>query len=113
MHEVGIMQNTLAMAIAKAEASGATRIHQLQLQIGALSGVVPDALQFAFETLRQNTIAAEALLDVEFIPATCWCGACQSEFQSPDLLFECPKCGILASELRRGRELHLKSVEIS
>jgi hydrogenase nickel incorporation protein HypA/HybF len=107
------MQSTLERAVAKAKAAGALRIHQVRIRVGALSGVVPDALQFAFEALRQNTLAAEAELEIESVAAACWCAGCQIEFESGDLIFECPRCGALAAELRRGRELDLVSVEVS
>jgi hydrogenase nickel incorporation protein HypA/HybF len=111
MHEVGIMQNALNLALKRASEHGAARIEKIRLRIGALSGVVPDALEFAFETLKQNTPAAQAQLVIEPVPAVCWCGPCQVEFESADLMFDCPHCGGLATELRRGRELDLVSVE--
>jgi len=113
MHEVGIIQNTLAMAIETAEASGATSIHALRLRVGRLSGVVPDALEFAFEVVRIGTMAEAARLEIESVPAVCWCHKCQSEFVSDDLLGECPGCHEPSMELRRGAELELAAVEIS
>lgn len=113
MHEVGIIQNTLEMAVKAAKDSGASSIHQLRLRVGALTGVVPEALEFAFEVVRQGTIAAEAQLEVERIPATCWCAGCQAEFAAEDLIYECPRCHRLSSELRRGREIELASLEVS
>ncbi len=113
MHEVGIIQNALQMAITQAKASGASKVHQLRLRIGVLSGVVPDALQFAFEVVSRDTMAAGARLDIESVPATCWCAACQAEFESQDFIYECPRCHAPSSELRRGLELELSSMEIS
>jgi hydrogenase nickel incorporation protein HypA/HybF len=113
MHEVGIIQNTLELAVKSARASGATRIHQLRLRVGAMTGVVPDALQFAFEVLRQGTMADLARLEVESVPVTCWCADCQREFASEDALCACPRCGRISSELRRGLELELASMEVS
>ncbi len=101
------------MAFAQAKASGASKVHQLRLRIGALSGVVPDALQFAFEVVSRDTMAAGARLDIESVPATCWCAACQAEFTSEDYAWECPRCHAPSSELRRGLELELSSMEIS
>ena len=111
MHEVGIMMNTLEAAEKAARASGATRIHELRLRIGRMTGVVPEALESAFEVVRQGTLAAEARLCIESVPASCWCGHCQQEFVSEDLLSECPRCHELSGELRRGRELEIASVE--
>ena len=113
MHEVGIIQNTLEAALKTAQASGAQRIHNVRMRVGRMSGVVPEALHFAFEVARQGTLAAQAELIIESVPVTCWCDPCQLEFEDGDLLYECPRCRQVSTELRRGHELELTSVEIS
>ena len=113
MHEVGLMQSVLAMAEEQARASGATQIHEVRLRIGQLSGVVAEAMETAFDILRQGTLAAEARLAIDAVPGSCWCRGCQQEFETSDWLCECPACGVVSAELRRGRELELTSLEIS
>jgi hydrogenase nickel incorporation protein HypA/HybF len=112
MHELSIMQNALDMALQQARQAGAQRVHTIRLRIGTLSGVVPDALEFAFEALRPGTEAEGASLAIEQVPARFWCSACGREFQSEDLIAECPDCHKLSGELRAGREMELASLEI-
>lgn len=107
------MQSTLAAAVRQARSAGATRIHGLRLRVGRLSGVVTDALEFAFAALRPGTPAADARLEIETVPATMWCAQCRAEFESPEFLCECPTCGRPSGELRRGREMELVSLEVS
>jgi hydrogenase nickel incorporation protein HypA/HybF len=113
MHELSIMQSALSQALAEARKAGASRVHEIRLRIGALSGVVPDALQFAFEALSDGTAAANAKLTIEHVPARFWCETCRHEFDSPGLLAECPGCNHPSRELRAGRELELASLEIA
>ncbi|MBI5395595.1 MAG: hydrogenase maturation nickel metallochaperone HypA [Verrucomicrobia bacterium] len=113
MHEVGIIQSAVEAAQDSAKASGATEIHVLRLRVGALTGVVPDALEFAFEVVRSGTMAASATLEIENVPASFWCGGCQAEFLPPELSYVCPKCGRQDVELRHGLELEVASLEIS
>ncbi len=113
MHELGIVQGTLDAAIKSARDSGASEIHRITMRVGQLSGVVPDALTFGFEALRQGTMAEKAQLEIESIPAVYWCHTCQAEFATEDLFSECPACHQFSSEVRRGRELELVSMEIS
>lgn len=113
MHEVGIMSEAVRMAIETATASGASRVLGLRLRVGAMSGVVPDALHFAFDMVCRDTIAEDARLEIEPVPASCWCRVCQVEFECEDFVNECPHCHELSGELRRGRELELASVEMS
>ncbi len=87
-------------------------MHVIRLRIGALSGVVPDALEFAFEALAPRTAAAGAHLAIEHVPARFWCAGCAREFESEDMLAECPECHNPSGELRGGREMELASLEI-
>ena len=112
MHELSIMQSALNVALAQAREAGATRVHEIRLRIGALSGVVPDALEFAFEALVPGTLAEHAKLAIEHVPARFWCAGCAREFESADMLAECPDCHGLSGELRGGREMELASLEI-
>ena len=113
MHEVSIIQNALEMAEAQARSRGATRIHSLTLRIGALSGVVPDALEFAFEAVSTGTMAEGASLRIERVPAAAFCKQCGREFQPDEYLSQCPLCLSFSGEIRRGRELNLASLEVS
>jgi len=112
MHEVSIMAEAVRMAVESAQAAGASRITGLHLRLGAFSGVVPDALQFAFEAVTAGTLAEQATLTIEHIPARFWCQACQREFEAAILFAGCPSCGVPSRELRAGRELELASLEI-
>jgi hydrogenase nickel incorporation protein HypA/HybF len=113
MHEVGIMQNTILMAEEQARETGAARIHTLRLQVGTMSGVVPEALEFAFEVVRQGTLAESAHLEIERVEPACWCARCAAEFPCPDYDYTCPRCHELSNELRRGTEMQLTSIEVS
>lgn len=113
MHEVSIMEEAMQMAVQAAKAAGGRRIVKLQLRIGTMSGVVPEAMRFAFDVVCRNTMAEGATLEMDAVPATCWCAVCEREFPQADLLNECPVCHNLSGELRRGRELEIAAVEIS
>ncbi len=113
MHEASIMQSALEEAERHARERGCTAIHLVRLRVGALSGVVPDALEFAFEALKAGTMAAGARLEIEAVPARAFCQVCQREFTLEDAVFPCPTCGGWESELQQGRELELTRLEAS
>ncbi len=113
MHELSIMESALNLALAQARENGGNRVHALRLRIGVLSGVVPDALQFAFEALASGTPAEGAELIIENVPARFWCEPCHREFESADMFAECPECRRPSGELRAGREMELASLEIA
>lgn len=112
MHEVSIMTEAVRMAVESAQAAGARRITALRLRVGRLSGAVPEALTFAWDVVRQNTIAASATLSIDSVQPLSWCHHCRAEFESQDFLCECPRCHNPSGDLRRGRELEIAAVEL-
>ena len=113
MHEFGIAESVLNSALDTARQHGAAKVELVRLRIGALAGVVEEALTFAFEALAEDTPAQGARLAVEKVPVTCYCEACQKEFEVPRFSYRCPVCQTLSREVRRGRELELISIEVS
>lgn len=112
MHEVAIMQSAVETALEQARLAGATRVSVIRLRVGKLAGVVPEAMEFACAEVTRGTPAEGARLEIESVGAAAWCAACQREFPCDDYFAECPFCRTECSELRRGRELQLSSLEI-
>jgi hydrogenase nickel incorporation protein HypA/HybF len=114
MHEVSLMEETVAIAIAQAQAQQSERIHQFQMRIGEISGVVPEALRFAFDIVTQDTIAAGATLTIETVSIVCHCSRCNTDFHPVDLyIYHCPDCGQLSHQIKTGREIELVALEVS
>jgi hydrogenase nickel incorporation protein HypA/HybF len=113
MHEVGLMQMALDMAFDHARHAGASRIHKIRLRVGALSGVVPDALRMAFAAATPGTAADGALLIVDEVAVRCRCQQCGEEFWPEDVVYLCSNCGAVNSHIEEGRELELASLEVS
>lgn len=113
MHEVSIMAEAVRMAADTAHTAGAQRVTGVRLRVGMLSGAIPEAMRFAWDVVSRDTIVEDARLEIETVPAACWCAACESEFACADFLGECPACHEVSGELRRGRELEIVSVEMA
>jgi len=114
MHEVGIMSAAIDAVLAEARSRGAVRVHRVMIRIGALAGVDPDALRFAFETVTDDTPAAGSELIVDLVPVRVHCGACAVDFATEErAVFACPHCGQLSGDIRAGREMELTRIEIS
>jgi hydrogenase nickel incorporation protein HypA/HybF len=111
MHEASIMQNVFDLAFEQLEAQAATRIVRVRLRVGELSGVVPEALEFAFEAMKVGTPAADTALEIERVPARLACRRCEREFEPENYPADCPECGNWAVDVRRGQELDLVLVE--
>ncbi len=112
MHELSIMQSALETALTEARRTGARKILAMRLRIGVLSGVVPEALQFAFEALATGTEAEGATLAIDDVPARFWCAPCAREFVAEAMFSDCPECHTPSANIRSGREMELVSLEI-
>ena len=107
------MSQTLAIAEHHAKRSHATSILRIGLRLGPLAGVATDALRFAFDTLRQGTMAAGAELTIEELPATFVCLDCAASSESISMTFICPVCGGPTRLEDGGRELELAFLEVT
>jgi len=113
MHELGIVEDALEIAFEHARRVDAERIHRVTMRIGAISGVAPDALRFAFDVATRETMAEGSAFEVELVPVRCRCVECESEFAPDGLFYECPDCRTLSGDVLAGREIELTSLEVS
>lgn len=111
MHEIGIIQEILTIATDAIQEKG-SEIKQITINIGKISGVVCEALEFAFDVIKKDTIAKNAILKIELLPVICSCHYCQKEFQPDEWFFECPICHQLSHAIIQGKEIDIVSIEI-
>jgi hydrogenase nickel incorporation protein HypA/HybF len=109
MHELSLMTSLLNAAVTTA---GDAQICALRVRVGPLSGVVVDALRFAFEALSSDTPAKGARLDIEETAISIHCPRCGADYETPLGSYQCPSCGSTDGELRGGNELELVSIEV-
>lgn len=112
MHELSLTQNLVAIAEEHARRAGGTVIRGITLEVGELSGAVPEALEFAFDVCSQGTLAEGAMLTIRRIPGHGRCVACAATAACHELTAICPACGALAFELDAGTELRVLELEI-
>ena len=113
MHELGIANGILTSSVGAAEREGAVCINSVDVTIGALTEVMEDALQFAWECLRAGTMAEDAALNVTMLEANSRCADCAHDFTHGR--FDggrCPACGSYMVQLVSGRELTIDSIDI-
>ncbi|MFP3898770.1 MAG: hydrogenase maturation nickel metallochaperone HypA [Dehalococcoidia bacterium] len=112
MHELGITESILNIALAKANEAKAGKILHINLVIGELSGFVPDCIQFYFDFLGRDTAAEGAGLHFELVPTELRCRDCNAVFHGEDIAWSCPTCGRGNVEICRGREFYIESLEV-
>jgi hydrogenase nickel incorporation protein HypA/HybF len=108
------MENVLDVAMEYAEHNDVKKIIQINLSVGALSDIVPEFAQMFFTTMAKDTIAENAKINIEKIPARIRCRSCGTEIEMDikNLLFSCNKCGSKFIQLISGREFRVTSMEV-
>lgn len=112
MHETSIALAVVDQIVERARQDGHLEVRAVELRVGELAGVVPEALEFCFAQACSGTVVQGAVLTVEAVPARACCSACSRRWfvgMPPDLC--CPACGEAAAQLLSGRELEITAVE--
>ena len=109
LHELAIAESLVAAVL---ENTGDRQVTTVRIRVGRLSGVVPDALDFAFEVAVAGTPLEGATLEIERPTGRASCRTCGRYFGLDDPILLCP-CGSADVEVVAGRELTLGSVEVA
>lgn len=108
MHEMAITQSVVD---AVCDRMGDAPVRRVCLEIGKLSGVVPDSVQFCFDLITEGTTLEGAALEIVQPSGRARCRDCDAEFAMNDLLMLC-ECGSANRELLAGEELRIREVEV-
>ena len=111
MHEMAIAQSLLDIVLQHA-ARQPGRVTRVKLQVGQMTQVVPEALEFGFQALAQGTAAEKATLEIEIIPLSVHCEGCGQTAFLETYRFLCPKCQSPQVKLLTGRELAVEYLEV-
>jgi len=89
------------------------RVERINLRVGKLNAVVPDALTFCFEVLTKGTQLEGTSLSISEVPIRGACSNCGAEFTIDEPWFFCPKCESRDVEMTSGQEITVESIEIA
>jgi len=112
MHELSIAMSIVDAAADEARRRG-VQVSAVHLRLGALAGVVKDALLFSYEVACQGTPLQGSRLVVEDMPVVVFCQRCQGRRELRSVQsFSCPECGTPTMDIVQGKELEVFALEI-
>jgi hydrogenase nickel incorporation protein HypA/HybF len=109
MHEMSITQGIIELCL---DHSGGRRVCSLDIEIGELSSVLPEAIEFCFEACSRETLLEGARLNIIRIPGTGRCLDCHREMPLTDLYGSCEQCGSSRMIILTGEELRVREIEV-
>ena len=112
MHEMSIAQSMIDIIRQELEKYDGKKLNKVRINIGKMSGVVPEALSFCFALMTEGTEIEGSELLMEIIPLSGLCHTCQSEFDMERYVAICPRCGSRKVSIIGGRELTIVELEV-
>lgn len=112
MHEFSLATEICRIALAEAQAHGATRIHGVRLRVGALRQVVPELMRTAFEACAAGSLLAGADLAMELEAVRVDCASCGAVCEVDQVVHICPRCASPDLHLTGGSALLITAIDI-
>ncbi len=114
MHEASIALGLIDIISDECRKGGYNRVVSVRVRIGRASGVMPDALIFAFDAIKGDSVADGAILSIEEVPVGGLCSDCDGSFDvEEEYVFSCPLCGGTSFQITAGREMDIVDMEVS
>lgn len=112
MHELGIIIHVAKSLDAIAAENALEKIGSVTLEIGEVSGIVPEYLTDCWEYYRKkNPLLAESEMKIEMLPAVTLCESCEKTYETVRYGRQCPHCGSHETYLLAGNECNIKEIE--
>ena len=111
MHEFSIASGIAEVALEAAATHHLETVSIVEVNIGDAAGVVPDALAFAWESVRKEGLLETAALKINHIPLVMRCSDCGTEYPAAEVWDPCPSCNGMVHTVLSGRELKVISIE--
>ena len=112
MHEMSLCEGVLQILEDSARSQGFSRVKTVWLEIGALSGVDPEAMRFGFDAVMKGSLADGASLEIIDLPGQAWCLPCGKPVGVKARYDACPECGSHQVQVTGGDEMRIKELEV-
>jgi hydrogenase nickel incorporation protein HypA/HybF len=108
MHELGITRSIVSIV---AERAGGQKVLRVTVEVGRLSGLLPESIRFCFDICAKDTPLEGALLQIVEVEGRGLCSACGAEPVLTAPLGRCPVCQAPTLSVVAGTELKIKEME--
>lgn len=112
MHELPATQSILEIALRHADKAGASRVTDIHLVIGELATLIDDSIQFYWDMIAENTVAAGATLHFKRVPAELQCMVCREKYRPDGKEIMCPNCGSVGAKIVAGEEFFVEAIDV-
>lgn len=114
MHEMSLMGEILHIIQKDAKAKDIKKIDRVELIVGEISNVMPDALIMAFEIYKEQNphfINKEATLIIQSEEAHAECILCGKSYRPDQKIALCPDCKMPSGKVTSGETFQVLTYE--
>lgn len=109
MHEMSITQGIIDIC---EKYAGGRRVLSVDVEIGELSSVVPDAVEFCFEACSQGALLEGVRINIVRIPSSGTCLDCGADTTLTALFDASQSCGGYQVKVVSGEEIRIREIEV-
>lgn len=113
MHELSVAIGIVNIAEKEIQKANKSKVELIELEIGSLSGVELDSLEYVWEVAVKGTVLENAEKKINFIEAQANCLECETSFAVENVYDNCPLCKSYFKDIIKGKELRVMSLEVS
>ena len=113
MHELSIAMGIVDIAEKETSKAKATKVELIELEIGTLAGIEFDSLDFVWPSAVKDTVLENAIKKINIIHGEAKCSDCDTIFKLDNIYDACPNCNSYLKGIIKGKELLVKSLEVS
>ena len=113
MHELSIAMGIVDIAQKEIDKVNANKVDLIVLEIGTLAGIEMDALDFVWPSAVKDTVLEHATKKINIIHGEAKCSDCDTIFKLDNIYDACPNCNSYLKGIIKGKELLVKSLEVS
>ncbi len=113
MHELSIAMGIIDIAQKEIDKVNAKKIELIELEIGTLAGIEFDSLDFVWPSAVKGTVLEHAVKKINIIHGEAKCSDCDTIFKLDNIYDACPNCNGYLKGIIKGKELLVKSLEVS
>ena len=110
MHEMSIALSIIDLAADQAKKAAASKIVEIELDIGTMSGIEIEALNYALEIAVKDSVLEFAEIKINRIEAVSECLECGHIFVPEGFIYHCPECSNMNTRIFKGKEMQVKSI---
>ena len=112
MHEMSIAENIVQIVLSAAEEQHFNKVACIWVEIGMMSHVQAEALEFCFSSVGINSLLENAKLIIVKVPGKGRCQNCQSTFEYSARYDPCPNCGDFDVAIIDGEQMNIQKLEV-